>query len=127
MSNAILTVNCEPEYSTKDTRLCGKNSASRYIFCDTSSADAGKELRIELTTYTHKYSGVINPVYCGDRAEIWVHLFEQNGLETVMHSSFSFPYYQRTFQYRAGAGIQSQIRYRISGLVYDHGRNLDAR
>ncbi len=72
------------EYSTKDTRLCGKNSASRYIFCDTSSADAGKELRIELTTYTHNYSGVINPVYCGDRAEIWVYLFEQNGLETVI-------------------------------------------
>ena len=72
------------EYSTKDTRLCGKNSASRYIFCDTSSADAGKELRIELTTYTHNYSGVINSVYCGDRAEIWVYLFEQNGLETVI-------------------------------------------
>ena len=72
------------EYSTKDTRLCGKNSASRYIFCDTSSADAGKELRIELTTYTHNYSGVINPIYCGDRVEIWVYLFEQNGLETVI-------------------------------------------
>ena len=26
----------------------GKNSASRYIFCNTSSADAGKELRLEL-------------------------------------------------------------------------------
>ena len=72
------------EYSTKDTRLSGKNSASRYIFCDTSSADAGKELRIELTTYTHKYSGVINPVYCGDRAKIWVSLFDQNGSETII-------------------------------------------
>lgn len=72
------------EYSTKDTRLSGKNSASRYIFCDTSSADARKELRIELTTYTHKYSGVINPVYCGDRAQIWVYLFDQNGLETII-------------------------------------------
>ena len=72
------------EYSTKDTRLCGKNSASRYIFCDTSSADAEFFPRIELTTYTHRYSGVINPVYCGDRAGIWVHLFEQHGLETVI-------------------------------------------
>lgn len=27
---------------------------------------------------------MINPVYCGDRAEIWVYLFEQNGLETVI-------------------------------------------
>ena len=72
------------EYSTKDSRLCGKNSASRYIFCDTSPADAGKELRIELTTYTNNYSGVINPIYCGDRAQIWTYLFEQNGLETVI-------------------------------------------
>ena len=40
------------EYDTKDTRLAGKNSASRYVFCKTSDADAGKELRIELRTNT---------------------------------------------------------------------------
>ena len=95
------------EYSTKDTRLCGKNSASRYIFCDTSSADAGKELRIELTTYTHKYSGVINPVYCGDRAEIWVYLFEQNGLETVIAFFILF------------SGIISVLFSIALGLVYN--------
>lgn len=72
------------EYSTKNTRLCGKNSASRYIFCDTSADDAGKELRIELTTHTSQYSGVINPVYCGDRIEIWTYIFEENGLEAVI-------------------------------------------
>ena len=38
------------EYSTGGTRLSGKTSASRYVFCPTSAADAGKELRIELTT-----------------------------------------------------------------------------
>ena len=95
------------EYSTKDTRLCGKNSASRYIFCDTSSADAGKELRIELTTYTHNYSGVINPVYCGDRAEIWVYLFEQNGLETVIAFFILF------------SGIISVLFSIALGLVYN--------
>lgn len=40
------------QYSTKDTRMAGKNSASRYIFCPTSYKDAKKTLRIELTTYT---------------------------------------------------------------------------
>ena len=95
------------EYSTKDTRLCGKNSASRYIFCDTSSADAGKELRIELTTYTHNYSGVINSVYCGDRAEIWVYLFEQNGLETVIAFFILF------------SGIISVLFSIALGLVYN--------
>ena len=51
------------EYDTKDTRLAGKNSASRYVFCKTSDADAGKELRIELRTNTKQYSGVVNTVY----------------------------------------------------------------
>ncbi len=45
------------EYSTKETRLVGKNSASRFVFCPTSYKDAGKELRLELTTYTSNYSG----------------------------------------------------------------------
>lgn len=62
------------EYSTKDTRLAGKNSASRYIFCPTTYRDAGKTLRIELTTYTSNYSGVVNEIYCGSQAEIWLYI-----------------------------------------------------
>ena len=72
------------EYDTSDTRIVGKNSASRYVFCPTSAADAGKEVRIELTTNTKKYSGVVNTVYCGDKAEIWEYLFRTYGLETVI-------------------------------------------
>ena len=59
-------------YNTSETRLAGKNSASRYIFCETSEADAGKELRIELTTHTYNYSGVVNTVLCGDKTDIWL-------------------------------------------------------
>ena len=55
------------QYSTKDTRMAGKNSASRYIFCPTTYKDAGKTLRIELTTYTSNYSGIVNEVYCGNK------------------------------------------------------------
>lgn len=72
------------EYDTRDTRLAGKNSASRYVFCKTSSADAGKELRIELRTNTRQYSGVINAVYCGDKTDIWGSLFTQYGMETII-------------------------------------------
>lgn len=71
-------------YDTSNTRLVGKNSASSYVFCPTSAADAGKEVRIELRTNTNKYSGVINEVYCGDKAEIWEYLFRTYGLETII-------------------------------------------
>lgn len=72
------------EYSTKDHRLTGKNSASCYVFCPTSAADAGKELRIELTTNTSNYSGVVNEIYSGDKSDIWEYIFESYGLETII-------------------------------------------
>ncbi|MGO5543100.1 bifunctional diguanylate cyclase/phosphohydrolase [Blautia sp. HCP3S3_H10_1] len=71
-------------YNTHDTRLVGKNSASRYVFCPVSSEDAGKELRIELTTYTTNYSGIVNSVYCGNKADIWQAIFNQFGLPTYI-------------------------------------------
>ena len=57
------------KYDTTDTRPFGKNSASRYIFCLTSEKDAGKEVRLELTTHTSNYAGVVNTIYCGDRGD----------------------------------------------------------
>lgn len=71
-------------YSTHKTRLVGKNSASRYVFCPVYASDAGKELRIELTTYTSNYTGVVNPVYCGNKADIWIYIFSRYGLETYI-------------------------------------------
>lgn len=72
------------EYSTKDTRMAGKNSASRYIFCPTTYKDAGKTLRIELTTYTNNYSGIVNEVYCGDKSDIWQYIYNDYGLSTLI-------------------------------------------
>ena len=72
------------EYDTSATRMTGKNSASRYVFCPTSKEDAGKQVRIELKTNTDKYSGVVNEVYCGDKVDIWEYLFQMYGLETVI-------------------------------------------
>ena len=71
-------------YSTSQTRLIGKNSASRFVFCPTSAEDAGKELRIELTTHTANYSGVVNTIFCGDKADIWMTIFNRYGLETYI-------------------------------------------
>ena len=72
------------QYSTKDTRLAGKNSASRYIFCPTSYKDAKKTLRIELTTYTSNYSGVVNEIYCGSKSDIWQHIYNDYGISTFI-------------------------------------------
>lgn len=72
------------EYHTDKTRLNGKNSASRYVFCPTSEKDAGKMLQIELTTHTDNYSGVVNTVYCGDKGDIWAIIFRDYGLETII-------------------------------------------
>lgn len=72
------------KYDTTDTRPFGKNSASRYIFCLTSEKDAGKEVRLELTTHTSNYAGVVNTIYCGERGDIWAQIFDEYGMETVM-------------------------------------------
>lgn len=71
-------------YDTKDTRPFGKNSASRYVFCETSAEDAGKTVEITLTTHSAQYSGVVNAVYNGDRTDIWEQLFSQYGQTTVI-------------------------------------------
>lgn len=78
------------EYNAKTLHRFGKNSASRYIFCNTSSADAGKELRLELTTYTSNYSGVVNTIYCGDQMQIWSYIFNHNFSVTVIESFIFF-------------------------------------
>ena len=78
------------EYNAKTLHRFGKNSASRYIFCNTSSADAGKELRLELTTYTSNYSGIVNTIYCGDQMQIWSYIFNHNFSVTVIESFIFF-------------------------------------
>ena len=77
-------------YDTSDTRLFGKNSASRYVFCPTSAADAGKEVRILLRTNTKQYAGVVNTVYWGDRVDIWQYLFLCHSSETIMGAFILF-------------------------------------
>lgn len=72
------------EYDTAGTRPFGKDSASRYVFCPTYTRDAGRELKIELTSNTTNYSGVVNPVYSGDKADIWAFIFNDNKMESLI-------------------------------------------
>lgn len=101
------------EYSTKDHRLTGKNSASCYVFCPTSAADAGKELRIELTTNTSNYSGVVNEIYSGDKSDIWEYIFESYGLETIIAFFILF------------AGIITILFSIALGIVYDRKFDME--
>ncbi len=58
------------EYSTVETRFFGKNSVSTYVFAQLDDEYAGKTLRMELLTHS-VYSGRVNEIISGDRAEIW--------------------------------------------------------
>lgn len=71
-------------YDTTKTRPFGSESTSRYVFCDTSSKDAGKELRIELVSNSKRYSGVVNQIYCGDKADIWNYLLSAYGRFSII-------------------------------------------
>lgn len=57
------------EYTTKDSRLFGNNSASAFVFFKVSDEDAGKTLAIELVSDS-EYSGLLNKVYVGDKNDI---------------------------------------------------------
>ena len=72
------------EYDTKDTRPFGRDPASRYIFCSLSDKDAGKEVRIELTSNSSNYSGVVNTIYCGNKSDIWAYIFKNSSKETII-------------------------------------------
>ena len=77
-------------YDTENTRPFGKNSASRYVFCETSAEDAGQEVRIELQCFTKKYSGVVNTVYCGDKSDIWAYMFHCYFMVTLIACAMLF-------------------------------------
>jgi len=77
-------------YDTENTRPFGKNSASGYVFCETSGEDAGQEVRIELQSFTDKYSGVVNTVYCGGKSDIWAYMFHCYFMVTLIACAMLF-------------------------------------
>ncbi len=71
------------EYSTKDTRLFGKNSAFRYVFVSIDQEDEGKEMAYCLTTDS-KYAGTYRKVFIGDKTSIWAQLIRESGFKSVV-------------------------------------------
>ena len=63
-------------YNTENTRPVGSQTTSRYVFCRTSEKDAGKELKITVSSPSPEYSCKLNEVYTGDRFIIWRYLFK---------------------------------------------------
>lgn len=57
------------DYSTKNTRLFGKNSASAYVFFEIKEEDAGSMLAVENISES-EYAGYLNEMYKGDKLDI---------------------------------------------------------
>lgn len=70
-------------YSTKDSRVMGRNSVSVYLFVELSAEDSGKELTVHFATDS-SYAGVMRPVYYGEVFGIWYKLIEENALLLVV-------------------------------------------
>ena len=71
------------EYSTKESRLFGRLSAVAYVFVNIREGDAGKTLRVEMSTDS-SYTGVLYTVYYGNPMGMWKYLFKQTGLELIV-------------------------------------------
>lgn len=70
------------EYSTKNSRMWGKNSVSAYIFLPLTAEDYGKEITVSLTTLSD-YTGVLREVYYGTDYGIWRHIAKENIFEVL--------------------------------------------
>lgn len=71
------------EYSTLDTQPFGKTSTMTYIFFDIWEEDAGKPLKIELSTIS-AYSGTISEILVGEESEIWKTFIHRYAPSTVV-------------------------------------------
>jgi len=65
-------------YSTDNTRLFGKDSASAFVFVQLSPEDAGKIIAVETESHSF-YSGRLNRVYYGEKMGIWGMIMKENG------------------------------------------------
>lgn len=71
------------EYDTKNTRAFGNQITSRYVFCPVSNSDSGKTLRIEISSNSDMYSGMLNDVYACDKFEFWTRVFMDYSLRAI--------------------------------------------
>lgn len=65
-------------YSTDNTRLFGKDTASAFVFVQLSPEDAGKTIAVETESQSF-YTGRLNRVYFGEKLGIWGMIMKENG------------------------------------------------
>lgn len=70
-------------YSTADTRLFGKDSATIFVFYVIKEKDAGKIFSIE-TVSNSSYTGVFQEIFYGDRMGIWNYFVRLYGSEILV-------------------------------------------
>ncbi len=71
------------DYTTKDSRPFGTNSAYRYHFVDLTEDDAGKELTYIFSSDS-KYTGSLQVSYIGDKSSIWANFINKTGGRTII-------------------------------------------
>ncbi len=71
------------KYSTLDKQPFGKTSTMTYVFFDIEKMDAGKTLRIELSSLS-SYSGTFSEILTGERSEIWKYFLRMYAPSTVL-------------------------------------------
>lgn len=70
-------------YSTQNSKPFGKTSASAYVFAMLNEADAGKPMTV-VTVSESSYSGVLNPVFIGERMGIWLQFIFEFGWQLLV-------------------------------------------
>lgn len=71
------------EYSTKNSRLFGKNSSVAYLFLELTPEDSGKTITIKTQTNTD-YTGFFYPFYLGNKVGIWYSFVKRFGTELLV-------------------------------------------
>lgn len=75
--------NLELEYTTKDSRLFGLNSPSRFLFLSISPEDAGKTISIKSTSTSRSYRSIGAAYFC-DLTGFWSLICEKHGIQTLL-------------------------------------------
>ena len=71
------------DYNTDETRLFGRNSATRYLFLEVRESDCGREMSFEFSSES-KYAGVVKEMLIGDFTSIWIHLTDMSGVKAIV-------------------------------------------
>jgi len=71
-------------YNTSKSRPFGSQTTSRYVFCRTSAADAGKTLHIATVSDSAAYTGVVNSVYACSRYDFWQYIWKTNATTIIL-------------------------------------------